>query len=261
MSKEQVSEYIKVELAGVKFEIECFYQRTYSFFRDYLASFDKPDYTLSVTKSEIDRNRRIVSYISDDDTLSIVTDSDSHNEISILFKKITNALMEHSTLLMHGTVVGMGDNAFMITAPSGTGKSTRARIWLEEYPESIILNGDKPFITVTDTSVIACGTPWCGKEGWNTNAMIPLRAILLLERADEDENNMIERISAQEAFPFLMRQTYCEHDSVDIKRVVQLLKKIECKVKLYRFHSVPTPEAIHLAYETVISDIDVDGVS
>ena len=50
---------------------------------------------------------------------------------------------------------------------------------------------------MSGNEVIACGTPWCGKEGWNTNIMVPLRAVFLLERAEEDS---IEEISLGQAF-------------------------------------------------------------
>ena len=32
--------------------------------------------------------------------------------------------------------------------PSGTGKTTHSRLWLENVPDSHILNGDKPFLQV-----------------------------------------------------------------------------------------------------------------
>jgi len=151
--------------------------------------------------------------------------------------------------LMHGAVIAMDDQAYMFTAPSGTGKTTRIRLWQKQYPSSIIVNGDKPLIRISKDKIIACGTPWCGKEGWNTNTMVPLRAIFLLERSDE--RNSIEEISLGSAFPALLQQTYRPDESELMRKTLLLLKSLEGKVKIFKFRSTPTVDSICLAYETV----------
>ena len=154
------------------------------------------------------------------------------------------------TFLMHGSVVALDNQAYMFTAPSGVGKTTRTRLWLDLYPDSIVVNGDKPLIKITSTEAIACGTPWCGKEGWNTNTMVPLRAIFLLERADEGEESSCEEISLGKAFPFLLQQTHRPEDPDLMRKTLSLLKSLEGKVKIYRFRSTPTEDSVRLAYET-----------
>lgn len=64
---------------------------------------------------------------------------------------------------MHGTVVDHNGQAYMFTAPSGTGKTTHAKLWLDNLPDAFIVNGDKPFIIAGDEQPKACGTPWAGK--------------------------------------------------------------------------------------------------
>ncbi len=115
------------------------------------------------------------------------------------------------------------------------------------YPDSVVINGDKPFIKVTPEDIFACGTPWSGKEGWNTNEMVPLRAIYLLERS---ENNEIQEIDLGKAFPFLLQQTHWSVDPKAMQTTFRLLKAFDGRVKVYRFLSTPTAEAVRLAYET-----------
>ena len=55
---------------------------------------------------------------------------------------------------MHGAVVAIDNKAYMFTANSGVGKTTRAKLWLNEYPDSIIVNGDKPLIKITENIII-----------------------------------------------------------------------------------------------------------
>ena len=107
-----------------------------------------------------------------------------------------------------------------------------------------------PFIKVTDTQLLACGSPWCGKEGWNTNTMVPLRAIFILERVCEGEENSIEELSIGKALPTLLQQTYIPEDAHLAKSVINLLMNFNGKVKFYKFRSAPTPDAVRLAYET-----------
>jgi len=248
-------DYIKVELAGIKLELECVCRQSFLFFRDYLSNFETPDSIISVTNDEINRKRETISYISDGHDSSIVADSSVIIENGILLEKIADLLPTRSALFMHGAVVEENGAAIMFTAPSGTGKSTRARIWMEEYPDSTVVNGDKPFIVISDENALACGTPWCGKEGWNTNAKVPLCAILLLERANEGDADKLEEIGWREAFPTLIKQTYCPLNSNLMRATIQLLKALEGTVRFYRFISAPTPEAIHLAHDVILSKV------
>ena len=168
-------------------------------------------------------------------------------------RKIADALPKFNTFLMHGSVVANNGKAYMFSAPSGIGKTTRTNIWLEEYPDSIVVNGDKPYIKVRDDEIYACGTPWSGKEGWNTNIIVPLKAIFLLERANEGEKSSIQEVNLVQALPFLLKQTYIPNNSEAIRNTMKIMMKLGNKVEIYRLRSEPTKESIKLAYETVLS--------
>ena len=53
------------------------------------------------------------------------------------------------------------------------------------------MNDDKPFVRISEDGAKIYGTPYCGKEGLNTNISVPLRAVCILERS---EKNRIEPI-------------------------------------------------------------------
>ena len=128
-------------------------------------------------------------------------------EVLALNRIIADKMLGYNTFLMHGAVVAYRGEAYMFAAPSGTGKTTRIRLWLDEYPDSFVVNGDKPLIKIDNEKAYACGTPWCGKEGWNRNTIVPLRAIYLLERSDFSKKNKIEEVKIGEAFPDLLTFT------------------------------------------------------
>ena len=247
--KKTDQEFFKIELAGMKIEVECQYRYVFNWCKRYLAHFDKPDFIISTSQEEIVANRIDVPAKETGSQGVAVCYADEYIEPFIVGQKIAERALSYDAFLMHGAVVATEGLGYLFTAASGVGKSTRAKIWLDEYPGSFIVNGDKPLIKVTDSEIFACGTPWCGNEGWNTNTMVPLKAIFLLERADEKQNT-IEEVSLGKAFPILLQQTYRPRDTENMRKTIVLLKALEGKIKIYRFQSAPTSEAIRLAYET-----------
>ncbi len=169
-----------------------------------------------------------------------------------VYRQICEGLLAYDTYLMHGSVVATDpDHAYMLTARSGVGKTTRTRLWLEAIPGSFVVNGDKPLLKVEKDRVLACGTPWCGKEGMNSNCMVPLRAVFLLERADENEESTCTELSLAEAFPVLFTQTYRPADPQRMKQTLQLIQRLEGKVRFFRLRSDRSTEAVRMAYAAV----------
>ena len=248
-NSQKAIEYFHIVLADTRIEVECLHRNVFYLCKDYLGSFDHADLTVSVTQQEIDARRRVFSYLVSDSTISVTTDTDDLIESTILHERIAEKLLPLNTVLMHGAVVAYDNYAYMFIAPSGTGKTTRAKIWMSEYPGSIIVNGDKPFLRVTDVSVNAYGSPWCGKEGWNTNTRVPLQSIFLLERVNNGEDSSIEEISLGKAFPILLQETYRPTDSAAMRNTIHILTSMGKYVKFFRFRSAPTVEAIRLAYD------------
>lgn len=242
-------EYFKMELAGRKIEVEINYRYVFHYCRDYLSSFKHPDFVINVSLDEIIAARPNRIDLPKIPGIAVCY-ADEYTEAFVAYSKIADAMLNFDTFLMHGSVVAKDNYAYLFSASSGVGKTTRTRIWLEEYPDSIVVNGDKPLIRLTETEAVACGTPWCGKEGWNANTMVPLRAIFLLERAAEGARSSIEEMSLGKAFPLLLQQTHRPNDPILMRKTLQLLKEMDSKVKIYKFKSTPTPDAIRLAYET-----------
>ena len=255
MSEEQLLEkaqkyFFKIRLAGKNIEIECTSGRGFAACRNYLADFDVPDFTVKATRSRMLEEYTAFHGNSRCEELLDGKEEIGAMESSVICQEIAARMLDYNVLLMHGAVVAKDNKAYMFTAPSGVGKTTRASLWLKEYPDSIVVNGDKPFIMITDENVLACGTPWCGKEGWNTNTIVPLHAIFFLERAVESEDNLVKEISFCEALPMLLQQAYYPVGLDSVQRIIKLIEKLKEKVKFYRFRSTPTEDSVRLAYET-----------
>jgi len=155
-------------------------------------------------------------------------------------------MVDYDTLLCHGSVVAVDGEAYLFTAKSGTGKSTHSAYWREIFGErAIMVNDDKPLLKISDGEVLACGTPWDGKHHLSTNICLPLKAICVLERGEEDN---IYPISFREALPTLLQQSYRPRK---LGKYMELIDRLGSKVKFYRLSCTMNPGAAKLAYEAM----------
>lgn len=247
----------RIRLADQIIEIQSLCGTVYNISKDYIVPDDNgnlPDIVIKSRdediKEELYETQRTFAARNNGSKPPIM--GEGYYESIAVFRKIADAMPRFNTFLMHGAVVAKDGQAFMFTADSGVGKTTRIKLWLDNYPDSFVVNGDKPLLKVSEDSVMACGTPWCGKEGWNRNVMVPLKAIFMLERADEGCNS-IEEVNFGDAFPFLLQQTHCPDHAETTISTIRLLGALDGKIKVYRFRSLPAHEALRLAYETAVS--------
>lgn len=228
-----------IRLAGRTIEIHSLYDRVQKMALDYLTDAQTPDFVVDITEADLQAEG------TDGSLQQLAT-----LERLAVYRKIAEQMLAYNTFLMHGAVVALNGEAYLFAAPSGTGKSTHVSKWTDRLPEAFIVNGDKPLITVKDDQPMACGTPWAGKENLQTNTMVPLKAIILMERS---EDNVIRRITFSEAFAGLFRQTYQPKDKEKLKTTLLLLKALDHKVKFYsfRFNNMKD-DAFQVAYHTLV---------
>ena len=153
-------------------------------------------------------------------------------ETIIIYRKICNEMPLFNTFLMHGAVIAVGNESFMFAAKSGTGKTTHIKKWLENNKDAYVVNGDKPLIRITEDNVMACGTPWCGKEYLGNNVIVPLKSIVLMERG---EDNRMEKITFKQAYLDLLQQTYLPPDADNARKTLSLLSQLDGKVDFWKF--------------------------
>ena len=239
----------QIGIAGRTIEIHSLFDKAGSYCKGYLIPETErkaSDILIEITEADLERERAAVQ-LENLRTGLKVSCAPEDLEVSAAYRKIATQVTSFDTFMMHGSVISTSGNGYMITAPSGTGKTTRSRLWVKCIPDSVIVNGDKPLVRVADSGVYAYGTPWCGKEGWNVNMAVPLQAIFLLERSEE--GNQMTEISFAEAFPLLLHQTFRPDDPDAKRKTLQLLRAMAGKIRVYRFCSEPTAEAVRMAWE------------
>ncbi len=111
------------------------------------------------------------------------------------------ATARHKTALFHSAVIKHEGYGYMFLGKSGTGKSTHARLWLENIEGTELLNDDNPVVRVFDNVIRVFGSPWSGKTPCYKNDSCALGGIVLLSQAPY---NKIERLRGIEAYAALV---------------------------------------------------------
>lgn len=94
-------------------------------------------------------------------------------------------------------VVAPDGSGYIFLGPSGTGKSTHSRLWIEAFPGTRLLNDDNPVVTVgADGRATVHGSPWSGKTPCYTNRCAPLRGIVRLQQNPENRFTLLHDVNA-----------------------------------------------------------------
>lgn len=239
-----------VKIAGHVAGVESLHVRTKAICRDFITE-EFPEFNIHLTQQDIDREREAFQTQYGDCTLW-----DGSLEPIVLHAKISTKLIDYDCFMMHGVAVAYKNNAYIFTAKSGTGKSTHAIKWIKNAPGAIIINGDKPVITTSmdGKRPMACGTPWAGKENIYTNTMVPLKSIILMERAEE---NSIEQISVSEAFPAFFQQVFHPDDEGRMRKTLRLMQRLYTDVSFWRFRCNNFKEdCFDVAYNALVGEYE-----
>jgi hypothetical protein len=149
----------------------------------------------------------------------------------------------------NGSVVAVDGQAYLFTAKSGTGKSTHTRFWRETFGDrAVMVNDDKPFLRITEDGVLAYGSPWNGKHKLGNNICVPLKAICILERGEE---NQIQAISGQEASMMLFQQSNRPMDPRKMPIYMDLIDQLSKKTEFYRMQCNLDPNAAQVAFDAM----------
>lgn len=251
-----------IQLAENRILVDALFDSTKEFCKEYLCGEvvggnavaeageyrkSKPDITVAITPQDIEYEKQ--KSAEEDAAMGIPTRpfKNEYLETLAVYRKICDRMPARDTFLFHCSAVAVDGKAYLFTAPSGTGKSTHTRLWREVFGDrAVMINDDKPLLRVTSDSVLVYGTPWDGKHRLSTNTVAPVAGICLLERGEE---NHVERIAKEKAFPRLLQQTYRPQSPVALMKTMALLDAVASNVPLYRLRCNMEPGAARVAYD------------
>ncbi len=206
--------------------------------REYLTT-EEPLFTVAVDDADIEEEREISRCDYEPD----------YYESIIAYRKIAERLPEYSAFVFHGCAVIIGGKAYIFTAKSGVGKTTHMRLWLSEFSDVEVLNGDKPTLMIRGGISYVCGTPWRGKEGYGKNDICELGGIVFLSRGEE---NRASTIAVTDAVSKFCEQVYLPKKSrTALVKTLRLADEVIRSVKLVSLECNMSPEAAHISRSAI----------
>ena len=149
---------------------------------------------------------------------------------------------------LHAALVEKDGYGVVFLGPSGMGKSTQAKLWVEHQGADFII-GDRPGLRRIYGQWIGFGMPWDGKDGIRQQKQVPIRALISLEQAPE---NSIRRLTKQEAMMVLLNQVMMPMwDDAAMTLLTPLMGQLATEIPFYHLKNLPNKEATELTRETI----------
>lgn len=213
---------------------------------------EAPLFTVRASEEELCREAEGDPSTPDPDPRSM-----GYYESLCLYRSLCLKLPEYDAFLIHGAVVALDGAAYVFCAPSGTGKTTHVRLWLDQFgPRAQIINGDKPVLRFIDGVLYACGTPWNGKERLGQNRICPVAGVCFLEQSPE---NQIRRLTGPEITRRIFHQLLLPREKGAFDCFWSLLDRMVQTVPFYLLACNREPDAAQLAYHTMRRNHDAEN--
>ena len=241
-------EPFQMEIAGLAVLVEPLFQSTKEYCRPYLTDRD-PECVVSVYPDDLAFEQMMLEKEAIEEGMKIRKFKDPFLERTTIQRKVADQLIKRNTLMMHGSTVAVDGNAYLFTAPCGTGKSTHTRLWRELFGgRAVMVNDDKPFLQITNDGVLAYGSPWCGKHGLATNVCVPLKGICFLHRGKE---NSICSVDPEVYLGMLRHQMHVPVDPELLEISNSLIDSLAKKVLMWEMRCNMNLDAARVSYEAM----------
>ncbi len=173
-------------------------------------------------------------------------------EILCIYRHIAEELPLYNRFVMHGAALKYGENAYIFTAPSTTGKTTHIKLWQKHLGDRVsVINGDKPILKIENNVVTVYGTAWAGKERLYSNDSAPLRAICILKRGKQ---NKIYNVNPKEHFAALLNQIYLPKNEEAARKNLELFAQLINLVPVYVLECDISELAVKTSFEALTGE-------
>ena len=159
-------------------------------------------------------------------------------------------LLKYDILTLHGVLMDYQGQGVIISAASGTGKTTHARLW-RDIEHALIINGDRTVMKKEEGHWTGYGLPWSGSSGEQINRSVPIAAVVILERGTE---NQAKEITGIDAFRRTMPHVqYPNWDRDKAGKAIDLLSDLISQVPVIRLTCRPDEESVAVLKSALFS--------
>ena len=230
-----------IKIANHVIKINAFYLSTFRYCKDFISE-EKEEYEITLTQEDLEKER----------TYNDRGDVYVSEEISATYRKIADLLIEDNILVFHGSSFMVNDKGYIITARSGTGKSTHVGLLKQLLGDKLTyINDDKPLIDVSHGCIIY-SSPWNGKEHRGNNVSAPLSSVIFLERGIK--NSYIELTDKSEIYIKLLSQIYLPLEKDKREKALKNIDIIRDKINFYLIKVNTDISSAEMSYERIIKD-------
>lgn len=181
--------------------------------------------------------------------LSYLSLSDIENIYSL--SQFSAQLAGFNGIVLHGSAIVYNGNGYIFSGNSGIGKSTHTQLWQRYFGDDAVtvLNDDKPAIRVIKGKPYVYGTPWCGDSYVNTNDSAPLRAVVFLDKAD---NNTVQLITnTVDKVYKLIEQSKRKYEQQDLNKILSVIDQLINTVDFYNAQLTPGITAVTAVHDVI----------
>ena len=222
--KEKMGRVFEVQYARRPIRFRFVHNKTASFFGSYISLSSTDEADIQTTPAEIKKAREVLPDESDD----------AYIEYRVLIGKTSRELLKYNCCIFHAVSFLWRGWAWLLTAPSGTGKTTQYLNWQRLWPnDAEMICGDMPVLeSRKDGSIWVHPTSWNGKEGIGSKRYAPLAGIIVLEQGDR---NTLFRLHPAESIITCMEQFMVRPETEEeIRSLIEVLGQMIETVPIWK---------------------------
>lgn len=230
------------DIAGLKVAFDCPEGMLRDRSRPYLSEIQDDslaDFKLHIPEDVLDEKSKLYPQLNRDECRYV-----------FLGEAFYHKLLNYDGMLLHASAIEKDGEAYLFSAPSGTGKSTHTHLWFENFKNVRMINDDKPAIRKIDGKYYACGTPFSGKNDESNNINVPIKAIVFLERAKE---NSIKFLEPKQAVTQMLAQTVRPLKTDGVVKLLDMIDGVLKEIPVFKLYCNISKEAVETSYNGILN--------
>jgi len=226
----------KINYDGIDITYQFIYSTTKYYFGKYISLSESKKADIKIDKITFEKAKQLLP----DGTLNPYIEY--RGLISLTAKK----LLKYKCCVFHAVSFVYKNRAWLLSAPSKTGKTTQYLNWTNIYPKEItMISGDMPILELKEQNVIVVHpSPWNGKEKIGDLISAPLGGIIYLKQSSL---NQINKMSISEGAQLLLNQYMCFPETeTEIKTLFSQLDCIFSNYPVLIYNNTGTKESTEI---------------